>query len=114
MSEGERTQGLSSGAWMGIGILGVFLAGGCLLACLGLAGLGFALPAVNKARQAAQQAEANARARQAAEAALRQAAEETARTAESPAAKTDEQPLSEGAAQAEQDATPEENGDRPK
>jgi Tfp pilus assembly protein PilX len=96
---------------MGIGILGVFLAGGCLLACLGLAGLGFALPAVNKARQAAQ-AEANARQRQAAEAALRQAAEETARTVESPAAKPDGEPLAERTNQPEQDEIPEKNGDR--
>ncbi len=111
MSEGERSQGLSSGMWMGIGILGVFLAGGCLLACLGLVGLGFALPAAAKARQAAQQAEANAR--QAAEAAAQQAAEESSRAAESPAANADEDPLTERTVQPEQDAIPPKCGDRP-
>jgi uncharacterized iron-regulated membrane protein len=111
MSDGERSQGLSSGMWMGIGVLGVFLAGGCLLACLGLAGLGFALPAVQKARQAAQQAEANAR--QAAEAAAQQAAQETARAAESPAAKPDEEPPTERTTQPEQDEIPPKDGDHP-
>jgi nucleoid-associated protein YgaU len=111
MSEGEKSQGLSSGMWMGIGIVGVFLAGGCLLACLGLLGLGFALPAVQQARQAAAQAEVDAR--QAAEAAAQQAAEETARTVESPAAKAEEDSLKEGTTQPEQDETPPKNADRP-
>jgi hypothetical protein len=103
MSEGERSQGLSSGVWMGIGILGVFLVGGCLLACLGFLGLGFALPAVQRARQA-EQAEANAR--QAVEAAAEQAAEDGARAAESPDTKSDEGPLDQKSTEAEQQETP--------
>jgi hypothetical protein len=69
MSEGEQSHGPSSGTWLGLGVIGIFLAGGCLVACLGLVGLGFALPAVQKAKQAARaQAEAHEAARQAAEA----------------------------------------------
>jgi hypothetical protein len=96
--------------WVGIGVLGMLLAGGCLVACLGLVGLGFALPAAAKARQAAQQAEANAR--QAAEAAAQQVAEGKARAADSPAANTEDGPLKEGTAEPEQDETHPRDGDR--
>jgi hypothetical protein len=109
MADDEKSQGLSSGMWMGIGILGVFLAGGCLLACLGLVGLGFALPAAKQAQQAARaQAEAHEAQRQAAQ----QAAQENARTSESPAEKADEVPLNQGTSEPQHDATPAKAGDR--
>jgi hypothetical protein len=106
MSEGERSQGPSSGMWLGIGALGIFLAGGCLLACLGLVGLGFALPAAQKAKQAARaEAEANE--------AQRQAAEAKARALAPPGAASDESPPTEGPTEPEQEETPANEGNRP-
>jgi hypothetical protein len=61
----ETTSGLSTGAWIVIGVIGVVVVGGCMVGCLGMVGLGFILPA----RQAQQAAEAEA---------VRQQAQDTA------------------------------------
>jgi hypothetical protein len=51
MSEQERPSGTSSSTWIIIGVIGLVVGGGCLVACLGVIG-GFALPMRQAQRQA--------------------------------------------------------------
>ena len=57
MSEQEQPSGTSSSTWIIIGVIALVAGGGCLVACLGLLGIGFALP-MRQAQQQAIQAEA--------------------------------------------------------
>lgn len=90
----ERAEGFeerpasSSGKWIVIAVVGAVLFAGCLLACAGLAGIGFMLPARQQVRQAERAAaDAEQAARQAAEQA--RALEQKAVEAANPPAKDD-------------------------
>ena len=102
MSESEKSSGLSTGMIIVIGVVCILVAGGCLVACAGLAGVGFMLPAVRQ--QEATRAEAEAR--QAAE----NAAE--ARAAQNSAAEVDDRPSKDETAQPAADDAPAKNDPR--
>lgn len=104
----ERAEGFeerpasSSGKWIVIAVVGAVLFAGCLLACAGLAGIGFMLPARQQAREAQRAAnEAQRSAAEAAEQAL--AAEQKAVEAANPPAKDDSAPPAAGDTPAKED-----------
>jgi hypothetical protein len=90
MSQFEQSSGPTTGKMIVIGVVCILVAGGCLVACAGLAGVGVMLPAVRQAQDAAR-AEA---ARQAAE-----NAEGRAQAAQQTATEADNRPTTDDTAQ---------------
>jgi uncharacterized iron-regulated membrane protein len=101
MSESEKSSGLSTGMIIVIGVVCILVAGGCLVACAGLAGVGFMLPAVRQAQQAQEVMRAEEAARQAAE-----NAEAKAQAAQKTATETGDRPATDETAQPAADDAP--------